>query len=262
MGEIILIDTHAHLCDPAFDADREAVLDKAKQAGVAGIIAVGENMADARRNIELARIYPEIFPAAGLYPTYPDLTLARKMHEFIRKNRNQLIAIGEVGLDFWMVKEDPGKEIQKEIFTGFMDLSIELDLPLNVHSRSAGHYAVSLLLEKGAKKVQLHAFDGKASAALPAVEAGYFFSIPPSVVRSPQKQKLVKHLPLSCLLIETDSPALGPFPNLRNEPKNAALAVEKIAELKGVRPEAVLEAVSENTKRLYPQCASSVSASF
>ena len=109
----------------------------------------------------------------------------------------------------------------------------------------------SLLLKCGASRVQMHAFDGKASAALPAVEAGFFFSIPPSVVRSRQKQKLVKHLPLSCLLVETDSPVLGPDPKQRNEPANVTIAIQVIAELKVISKEKVIEAVSENTKRLY-----------
>jgi TatD DNase family protein len=99
--------------------------------------------------------------------------------------------------------------------------------------------------------VQLHAFDGKAGSAMPAVEAGYFFSIPPSVVRSRQKQKLVRLLPLSCLLLETDSPALGPIPGERNEPANILLAVDAIADIKGLRREAVIEACAVNTRRLY-----------
>jgi TatD DNase family protein len=196
-------------------------------------------------------MHPEILPAAGLYPTCLDLNSAQEMVEFIRVNRDRLTAIGEVGLDFWVVKEDRDKEIQKKIFTNFIDLSLELDLPLNVHSRSAGRHAVALLMERGAKKVQLHAFDGKYGAAMPAVEAGYFFSIPPSVVRSQQKQKLVKQLPLSCLMVETDSPVLGPMPNERNEPKHIVSAVEKIAVLKNIHPQSVLEVVWENTRKLY-----------
>jgi TatD DNase family protein len=97
----------------------------------------------------------------------------------------------------------------------------------------------------------MHAFDGKASTALPAVEAGYFFSIPPSIVRSRQKQKLVKQLPLSCVLVETDSPVLAPNPNERNEPANVIMTIEAIAEIKQVSTQEVLEAAIENTKCLY-----------
>jgi TatD DNase family protein len=247
----MLIDTHAHLCDPVFDPDRAQVLQKAEAAGIAAVIAVGEDLKDARKNLELAGLYPMIRPAAGLYPTFIDLALAAEMREFIRSNKEQLAAIGEIGLDYWMVKDEPDREVQREIFRGFIELGKEFDLPLNVHSRSAGRHAVAVLLEASASKVQLHAFDGKTSAALPAVEAGYFFSIPPSIVRSEQKQKLVKRLPLSCLLIETDSPVLGPVPQVRNEPANAVLAVKAIAELKGISEAEVMEAVVENTRKLY-----------
>ena len=246
-----IVDTHTHICDSSFDADRGEVLDRAADAGVAVVIAVGENIAEARRNIELADKHPMIYPAAGLYPTILDLDQAQQMHAFIRSQRSKLVAIGEVGLDFWVVKEEDQKKVQKEIFKGFIDLSKELDLPLNIHSRSAGRHAVALLLEAGATRVQMHAFDGKASAALPAVEAGFYFSIPPSLVRSRQKQKLVKHLPLSCLLVETDSPVLGPDPNQRNEPANVTIAIKAIAELKGINEEKVIEAISDNTIRLY-----------
>jgi len=246
-----LVDVHAHICDPAFDKDRAEVLERARKAGVDTIIAVGENLSDARKNLELAKRYPMLKPAAGLYPTHLDLDRAGEMEDFIRKNHCVLAAIGEVGLDYWVVKEAPDKALQKEIFKRFIELAKALDLPLNVHSRSAGRHAVALLLENNAARVQMHAFDGRAGAALPAVEAGYFFSIPPSVVRSRQKQKLVKQLPLSCLLIETDSPVLGPSPEERNEPANIQRCVKAIAALKGVSEEAVIAAISENTERLY-----------
>ena len=247
----IIVDTHTHICDSDFDADRDEVLHKAAKAGVSAVIAVGENISDARRNVELAEKHPMIRPAAGLYPTILDRDQAERMHSFIRQERAKLVAIGEVGLDFWIVKEEAHKELQKEILKSFINLSQELDMPLNIHSRSAGRHAVALLLEHGATRVQMHAFDGKASAALPAVEAGFFFSIPPSVVRSRQKQKLVKHLPLSCLLVETDSPVLGPDPKQRNEPANITLAIKAVADLKSAGEKEVLEAVSKNTRRLY-----------
>jgi TatD DNase family protein len=246
-----IVDTHAHICDPVYDEDRTEVLERAGDAGITAVITVGENFFDAQKNIDLAAKHPVLRPAAGLYPTMLDRARAEEMHGFIRTERAKLVAIGEVGLDFWIVKEKSDKELQKEIFKGFIMLARELDLPLNVHSRSAGRHAVALLLECNAAKVQMHAFDGKASAALPAIEAGYFFSIPPSVVRSRQKQKLVKKLPLSQLLVESDSPVLGPDPNRRNEPVNVSISIKVIAELKNISEHEVMEAVSENTQKLY-----------
>jgi len=251
-----LVDTHTHLCDPVFDEDRGKVLEAAARAGVGAIIAVSEDLNDARRNLELADSYRMIRPAAGLYPTLLDIELAEKMEGFIRRHRTRLVAIGEVGLDYWMAKEPKDKDLQRGIFERFIRLAEELDLPLNVHSRSAGRHAVELLLASGAERVQMHAFDGKAAAAMPAVEAGYFFSIPPSVVRSRQKQKLLQRLPLESLLVETDSPVLGPEPGARNVPANVTVSIRAIAEIKGLSPEAVIEQVIENTRRLYGDLAS------
>jgi TatD DNase family protein len=247
----MLVDTHAHICDSEFDRDLGEVLARARKAGVGAIIAVGEDLGDAYKNLELTKRYPFLRPAAGLYPTHLDLNQTSEMAAFIRRNRAGLVAIGEVGLDFWIVKEPSQKELQVEIFNIFINLSKELQLPLNIHSRSAARQAVALLLENNASQVQLHAFDGKAGAARPAVEAGYFFSIPPSVVRSRQKQKLVKQLPLTCLLAESDSPVLGPRPQERNEPANLTVVVKAIAEIKAITEEEVLAAIKENTERLY-----------
>ena len=248
-----LIDTHAHLCDPAFQPDLTATLENAAQAGVKAIIAVGEDLKDARRNLEMAAAFPAIKAAAGLYPTHLGMEDAVKMVVFIRQNRDRLVAIGEVGLDFWVVQDASDRERQREIFSLFVDLSIELDLPLNVHSRSAGRHAVELLLEKGARRVQLHAFDGKYAAARSAVEAGYFFSIPPSIVRSRQKQKLVKHLPVDCLLLESDSPVLGPVHGQRNEPGNLPVALQTLAALKELSEGDLASAIFNNTSKLYPR---------
>ncbi len=135
------------------------------------------------------------------------------------------------------------------MFLRFVALAAELDLPLNVHSRSAGRATIELLLAHGARRVLMHAFDGRAQSALPGVEAGFFFSVPPSVVRSPQKQKLVRRLPLEHLLVETDSPVLGPVPGERNEPANVQISLRAIAEAKDLPLARVQEQVGENARR-------------
>jgi TatD DNase family protein len=246
-----MIDTHTHLCDPVFDDDRDEVLQSARKDGVVSILTVSETLEDAKKNRALSKRYPMLYSLAGLYPTHLDFDQLEIMIAFIRENRDRLVGIGEVGLDFWTIKEAARQAIQREIFIRFIQLSEELSLPLNVHSRSAGRHAIELLLKHDAKKVQLHAFDGKASTALPAVEAGFYFSIPPSIVRSRQKQRLVKHLPLCCMLVETDSPVLGPVPGERNEPKNILKVVDAIADIKEITREEVMETTFHNTLRLY-----------
>ena len=247
----LLTDTHAHICDAGFDPDRADVLDRAGRCGIGAVVAVGENLQDARKNLRLAEQFPMIRPAAGLYPTRLDMTEAAEMAAFIREHRHRLWAIGEVGLDFWIVKDRDDRTLQREIFARFIRLSLDLDLPLNVHSRSAGRHAIDMLVDGGARRVQLHAFDGKFSTARAAVDAGYYFSVPPSTVRSRQKQKLVSHLPLECLLVETDSPVLGPEAKIRNEPANLSIAVGAIAAVKGIDAADVTAAVAENTRNLY-----------
>jgi len=247
-----LTDTHAHLADAAFQDDLPAVLERASAAGVGTVVAVGECLADARRNLELSdRLGPIVRAAAGLFPTRLERSEAADLERWTRRHNDRLVAIGEVGLDHWKVQDPSDRKIQRELFIRFIDLAGELDLPLNVHSRSAGEATIELLLERGASRVQMHAFDGRAARAQAGVEAGFFFSVPPSVVRSPQKQKLVRRLPLSCLLLETDSPVLGPLPDERNEPANVALSLTAIAELKAISGDEVRAAVIANTQSLY-----------
>jgi TatD DNase family protein len=242
-----LFDAHAHIASADFAGDLPEVLARAEAAGVRGIVAVGETLEEAEQTLALVK------PAAGLYPTILDLAAADAVVGFIRRHADRLVALGEVGLDHWVVKEEAEWKMQEEILGKFVALSNELELPLNVHSRSAGRHCIAFLREQGARHVLLHAFDGKARAAADGVEAGYFFSIPPSVVRSAQKQKLVRSLPLECILLETDSPVLGPDPSVRNEPMNVTIACQAVADLKGVPPADVARITTENARRLFPR---------
>lgn len=254
---MVLIDVHAHMADEAFAADLETVLRVATEVGVGGIITVSENLEEAHRVLALAAKFPLLKPCAGLYPNVLDLDLAEAMADFVRAHAHQLVGIGEVGLDHWVVKDVEGWQIQEKALAKFVDLGKECDLPLNVHSRSAGRHTIRFLREHGARKVLMHAFDGKASAALEGIEAGYYFSIPPSVVRSQQKQKLLRQLPLDRLLLESDAPVLGPDPTTRNEPRNVVISCQVIAAAKGVSTEEVARITTENAFRLFPKASSS-----
>jgi len=247
-----LVDAHAHLSAAEFRDDLETVLAGAAAAGVTRIITVGETLEDAEANVALAARFPQVKVCAGLYPTILDREAAAALLAFIRAHRDSLVGIGEVGLDHWIVKDAADRDLQRQIFAEFIALSNELDLSLNVHSRSAGRATVQFLKQGRARRVLLHAFDGKASAALEGAAAGFFFSIPPSVVRSVQKQKLVRALPLERLLLETDSPVLGPDPAARNEPRNLRVACQAVAGLKGVPFEEVAERTTANARQLFP----------
>jgi TatD DNase family protein len=249
----ILFDAHAHMYADAFTDDLEAVLQRAARRGVQAILTVSETLEEARHILALAERYPLLKPCAGLYPTILDRQAALAMLDFIRQHQDQLVAIGEVGLDYWKVQDAEAQEVQREILAQHIALSRQLDLPLNVHSRSAGRHTIAWLREHEAQRVLMHAFDGKVSAAMAGIEAGYYFSVPPSIVRSPQKQKLVRHLPLERLLLESDSPVLGPEREQRNEPCNVWLACEHIATIKGVSAEEVAHITTTNARTLFPR---------
>lgn len=246
-----LIDAHAHLCDPVFSRDLPAVLDRARRAGVTQVLCVGETLADAERNLQLAAGSDILRAAAGLYPTILEPEQADGMISLIRRERESLWAIGEVGLDRWKVQDEEGRTVQEEIFRRFIRLSRELELPLNIHSRSAGRRTLELLEEEGSCRALLHAFDGKAALAGRGLDLGCFFSIPPSVVRSRQKQTLLRRLPLERILLETDSPVLGPEPGRRNEPANLAVSLRAVSEAKKVSLEDVARATTRNARALF-----------
>ncbi|XP_066034403.1 putative deoxyribonuclease TATDN3 isoform X3 [Chamaea fasciata] len=205
------VDCHCHLAAPCF-----------QQAAVSALVVVSERAGEFRSVVELSERFPGfVLPCLGVHPvqevspeeqrsvTLKDLDAALPLIELYK---DRLVGIGEVGLDFTprFASTDEQKEGQRQVLIKQIELARRLDLPLNVHSRSAGRPTINLLKEQGATRVLLHAFDGKPSVAMEGVKAGYYFSIPPSIVRSEQKQKLVKQLPLENMCLETDSPALGP----------------------------------------------------
>lgn len=255
-----MLDCHAHLALPVFDDDRDSVILRARDAGVERVIVVGEDLEDDERVLEVCARYEDaLWPCVGLHPDRfaetrapPGASEIEAVCALARAERGRIAAIGEVGLDYYYAKSAERRTLQRACLERMAELARELDLPLNVHSRSAGHYTLELLEATGAERVLMHAFDGKAGHAQRAAERhGWIFSIPPSVVRSDQKQKLVRVLPLEALALESDSPVLGPERGVRNEPANLRLVVSAIAEIKRVPEERVLEAAARNAERLF-----------
>ncbi len=247
-----LIDAHCHLDLPEFDSDRVEVIESAKNKGVSAIVDSGLGPTYGRKALELAKSFSGyVFPTLGLEPYNLSSDDFDSVISLIRASSDMIVGIGEVGLDYYWRKESSERQVQIDRFKSFISLAKELDLPLVIHSRSAGKYALRILKDEGAKWVLMHAFDGKVGWALMGVDAGYYFSIPTSVWMSRQKQKLVKHLPLSHLMLESDSPVLSPFGEGRNEPSNLTYALKKVAEIKRVDEEVVERETCRNAMSFF-----------
>ncbi len=245
-----LVDTHAHLADAHFFSDIGDVLQSAKNATVTRILIVTESHQELERARELTACYRDMTRLAiGRHPADLDpVTLDVWRNEI---QRGDAIAVGEVGLDRWLVKDEADRLVQAQQFTAIVKTAMRLDLPLNVRSRASARQTLDILLDCGAKRVQMHALEAKASTVRRALEAGYYVSIPTSVVHSPQKRKLCRQVPLTQMLLETDSPVMAPNRGDRNEPANLTVAVAEIAQLRGISPEVVASHTTENALRLY-----------
>lgn len=245
-----IVDTHCHLEQADFAQDLEDVLQRADDVGVA-MITSAIHVQDYDRTLALAREHDSVYAALGLDP------IEFRHHESartgIRMNADKLVAVGEAGLDHYMVRDHNERDLQEHAFRSLIALAIELKLPIQVHSRSAGAKALEVLRSENTESVHMHAFDGKAAlAAAASRDLGYYFSIPTSVAHSSQKMKLAKAVHIDRLLLETDSPVLGADRDSRNEPANVWIALREVSRLLGREEEELRQIVLENTLRLYP----------
>ncbi|KAJ3039446.1 putative deoxyribonuclease tatdn3 [Rhizophlyctis rosea] len=269
-----LIDCHAHFYPPNFPRDTiSSIVTQLHDVPIpiAAIITVPETVEEAHEVLALSQVHPVINPCAGLHPVQHFTTPTGEKHrrsaiqshlppilDFINTHHDSLISIGECGLDFsphiistTTTPAEEQKDIQRSIFASQITLASSLSLPLNVHSRSAGHHAITLLREHNAPPSLLHAFDGRPAHALNAVQMGHYLSVAPIVVRSPQLQKIVQAVPLDHLVLETDSPALSAEKGGRNTPLELGIACREVARLKGVTEEEVANITTENARKLF-----------
>ncbi|RMD67824.1 TatD family deoxyribonuclease [Candidatus Pacearchaeota archaeon] len=249
-----MIDVHCHL---DLLKNQVEVVRRAREQGVRLIVANGTNSNSNSEVLALAEKLEGVRAACGIYPLEASEKELELLREVCLKNKDKVVAIGEIGLDF---KELAGvssnavhanRETQISVFREVAKLARELDKPLIVHSRKAENECVEVLSSLGQAKVVMHCFSGKLSLANEIVSRGWVFSIPASIVFSTHFKELVKRVPLDNLLCETDSPFLHPQKKFPNEPANVKFSYAEIASLKGISLRECVEKIRGNFERIF-----------
>lgn len=245
-----IIDTHSHLQFNDYKNDLEAVLQRTKDAGIA-CINVGTDFISSKNAVELAEKYEGLYTAIGLHPTDVDELFDPQAYRELAKSK-KVIAVGEIGLDYL---KKPEKEKQKSIFLQQADLARELNLPLIIHCRMAHDEMIEILKAKSYKLEAngvIHCFTGTLEQAQKYVAMGFYLGIN-GIIFKFNIDEVIKTVPLEHLLLETDCPYLTPpmATEKRNEPIFITHTAKKIAELKGVDFDQVVDITTQNAKVLF-----------
>lgn len=250
-----MIDTHCHIDEAAFDADREEVIARQQESGVEAMIVPGVNVASIETVLQVCHAHPGYcYPALGLHPEdvkdnwREQLTIVERA---IRENGNELVAIGEIGLDYYWDKTY--KEAQQIVLRQQMELAKELDLPVILHNRESTEDILRIAKEVGGRGV-FHCFNGSRETAQQILDLGFYLGI--GGVLTFKNSKLAEKLeivPLDRLLLETDAPYMAPVPHRgeRNESRLMVYVVDKLAEVYNCSKEAIIEATNTNARQLF-----------
>lgn len=249
----MIFDSHAHYDDEDFDVDREAFLADLPNHDVCGVINCGCSMDSSRFSVELAEKYDYIYAAVGIHPHDAEKTPFTAIDELRELSQNEkTVAIGEIGLDYHY--DFSPRDVQKEWFERQLILAKELELPVIVHDREA-HEDTWNLLKKYKPEGVVHCFSGSVEMARDILSIGMYIGLGGAVTFKNAKKpvEVAKYIPLDRLLTETDAPYMTPVP-FRGKRNTSALipySAEKIAEVRGITAEEVLEAGVQNAKRLF-----------
>ena len=251
----MLFDTHAHLNDPAFDPDREALMESFAQAGVGLVMNAGCSLESSRDIVAMAEKYPWLYASVGSHPDSANEVNEEVLEEYRKlcKLSPKVKAIGEIGLDYYY--EDIPRDIQQNAFRMQMALAQELDLPVIVHERDAHNDGMAIVKEFPKVKGVFHCYSGSAEMARQLVNLGWYIGFT-GVLTFKNARKAVEtaaSIPLDRIVLETDCPFMAPEPfrGKRNHPGYLYRMAEKLAEIRGISLEEVHAATFENGKRLY-----------
>ena len=253
----MLIDTHTHLDDARYDGDRDAMIDRARQAGVERFVTIGCDLASSRAAVALADQHQFVYASIGVHPHEVKHISEGWYDEFRRLARNnKVVAYGEIGLDYHYNHSSP--KDQRERFREQIQLARELHLPIIIHTREAQDDTITILKEEKAAEVGgvFHCFSGDAWLAQDALEMGFYLSFSGILTfqNATMLRDIAKHTPLDRLLVETDCPYLTPVPHRgkRNEPAYVAHVAKQLAAIHPeLSPEEIEQHTTENAKRLF-----------
>ena len=248
-----IFDSHAHYDDERFDIDREETIDRLFNSGVAGIINIGCSMERSEESVEFAKRYDKFYAAVGVHPE--DIyDLPKDWLDTLRQwtAYEKVVAIGEIGLDYHY--EDYDRDKQIKAFREQLALAKEVDIPVIIHSRDATEDTMNILREFKPRGV-MHCFSGSAEVAKQVLELGMYISFTGVLTFKNARRALeaLEVVPMDRLLLETDCPYMAPEPH-RGERCDSSLIpfiADKIAEVKGLETQNVLNICTENTKHLF-----------
>jgi len=254
----MIFETHAHYDDEQFDSGREAILASLPDCGIKRVVNIGASIASTRNSIELAEKYDYIYAAVGVHPSEID-ELNEERFAWLREltKLEKVVAVGEIGLDYYWDKEPKVQERQRYWFKRQMELAKEAGLPIVVHSRDAAEDTMRVMKETHAEEIPgvIHCYSYSPEMALEFIKMGYYIGVG-GVVTFKNAKKLketVEKIPLERILLETDCPYMAPEPHRgkRNDSTNIPYIVAKIAELKQVTPEEVEQITWQNALDFY-----------
>lgn len=254
----MIIDTHAHYDDEAFDPDREVLLASMQEHGIEKLVNVCASIDGLQDTVKLIEKYPFIYGAVGVHPDDAEQMTEETLAEIRRISyMDKIIAIGEIGLDYYWHKEKKEHEIQQKMFRAQMEIAREEKLPFMIHSRDAAEDTLNIVreyMQGGMYGGIIHCFSYSSEIAAEYLNMGLYLGIGGVVTFKNAKKlkEVVQYAPLSQLVLETDCPYMAPEPNRgkRNSSLYLPYVVRAIAELKQVTPEEVIEVTRENTHRL------------
>ena len=252
-----LIDSHAHLDGEKFDADREEVIARARANGVVKIITMGDSLESSARSVALTEEFESVYAAVGIHPEEAQpMTAATDDQLAAWAAQEKVVAIGEIGLDYYWEKDEEKRALQRAIFVRQLDLARQLRLPVCIHDREAHGDMMKILKTEGrGLRGVLHCYSGSWEMAAELLKGDWYFGIdgPLTYKNAAKLPEIVQRLPAERILVETDSPYLSPMPfrGKRNEPAHVLEVAKKAAELRGESLEAFARATRENTRDLY-----------